>query len=54
MAYRLLGLSVVGGVYIIRYKLFHVVVQKLHFIVELVHRLRNILSIYEVGGNTVV
>ena len=35
---------------IIRYRLFLVLVQKLHLIMELVHRLRNILRFSEVGG----
>ena len=37
---------------IILYRLCHVLVQKLHLIMELAHRLKNILSFYEVGGNT--
>ena len=35
---------------IIRYRLLLVLVQKLHLIMELVHRLRNILRFSEVGG----
>ena len=33
-----------------KYRLFHVLVQKLHLIIELVHRLRNILSFNEEGA----
>ena len=52
MVCRLLGWGVVGGTYYMICRLFHVLVQKLHVITELVHRLRNILSFYEVGGYT--
>ena len=53
MVYKLLGWGLVGGAYhIIRYGLFHVLVKKLHFIIELVHRIRSILRSYEVGWST--
>ena len=54
MVYKLLGWGLVGGVYHIRYGLFHVLVKKLHFISELVHRIRIILRFYEVGWSTEV
>ena len=49
MVYRLLG-WVWWVKPIIRYKLLHVLVQKLRLIMELVHKLRNILRFSEVGG----
>ena len=49
MVYRLLG-WVWWVEPIVRYRLLYVLVQELHLIVELVHRLRNILSFSEVGG----
>ena len=50
MVYRLLGWGVVGEAYHKIIRLFLVLVQILHLIMELVHRLRNILRFSEVGG----
>ena len=52
MVYRILSCGLGWCVApIIIYRLFHVLVQKLHLVLELVHRLRNVLRFYEVGGN---
>ena len=53
MVYRLLGWGVVVGAYhkiYAGYKMFHVLVQNLHFIMVLVHGLTNIPTFSEVGG----
>ena len=51
MVYRLLGWGVVGGAYHkihAGYRMFHVLVQNLHFIMELVHGLTSIPTFSEV------
>ena len=50
MIYRLLGWGVVGRAYH-KIQIVSCASEELHIIVELVHRIKNILRFYEVGGN---